>query len=77
MGSPRAVGGPRPISSSSSDGDTPASASPTGPLRGPSHNRGTHGYWSDDPAMYSTFILDAPDSPLKGNLGVIDIGDLA
>jgi predicted AlkP superfamily pyrophosphatase or phosphodiesterase len=39
--------------------------------------RGMHGYAPDDPAMYATFIIAGPSVPITGDLGVVDMRDIA
>jgi predicted AlkP superfamily pyrophosphatase or phosphodiesterase len=54
-----------------------ASTDPAAPLRGVSDARGMHGYLPTDPSMFATFILDGGHTPLKGNLGIVDMRDIA
>jgi predicted AlkP superfamily pyrophosphatase or phosphodiesterase len=54
-----------------------ASTDPAAPLQHTGAARGMHGYLAADPSMYATFILDGGHTPLKGNLGIIDMRDIA
>jgi len=54
-----------------------ASADPAAPLQGTGDARGMHGYLLTNPSMYATFILNGGHTPLKGNLGIIDMRDIA
>ena len=47
----------------------------TGPLVGPSTNKGTHGYFPDHPEMHATLIIDG--LPQKGSLGEVEMRDIA
>jgi predicted AlkP superfamily pyrophosphatase or phosphodiesterase len=53
-----------------------AARNPSAPLRATSTYRGMHGYWPDS-AMYATFIINGKDVPLKGDLGIVDMRDIA
>lgn len=54
-----------------------ASRDSSAPLRAPTRTPGMHGYWPDDPAMYSTFIIAGARVPLHGDLGTIDMRTIA
>jgi predicted AlkP superfamily pyrophosphatase or phosphodiesterase len=47
------------------------------PLVGPSGSKGTHGYFPDDAAMYSTFMLMGKGVTKGRNLGIIDMRSIA
>ena len=50
---------------------------PSAPLVAPSALKGMHGYDPTVPAMRSTFLLKGPDVRLRGDLGVIDMRQIA
>lgn len=47
------------------------------PLIGPSRAKGMHGYFPDDPRMFSTLLLRGPGVPKARNLGHIDMRAIA
>ncbi len=47
------------------------------PLRGPSHYKGMHGYFPDDPRMRATLLLMGPDIPSGRDLGDVDMRAIA
>jgi predicted AlkP superfamily pyrophosphatase or phosphodiesterase len=47
------------------------------PLVGPSGSKGTHGYYPDDAAMYSTFMMMGKGVTKGRNLGIIDMRSVA
>lgn len=49
----------------------------TGPLVGPSRQKGMHGYFPDHPEMRATFMIDGPGLARRGALGEIDMRDIA
>jgi predicted AlkP superfamily pyrophosphatase or phosphodiesterase len=49
----------------------------TAPLLGPSHYKGMHGYFPDDPRMRSTFLLMGAGIPRNLNLGLVDMRAIA
>jgi predicted AlkP superfamily pyrophosphatase or phosphodiesterase len=49
----------------------------SGPIVGPSKQKGTHGYFPEHPEMRATFIMAGPGVPKTGSLGEIDQRDIA
>lgn len=47
------------------------------PLLGPSHYKGMHGYFPDDPRMRSTFLLMGSGIPKDRDLGLVDMRAIA
>jgi hypothetical protein len=47
------------------------------PLISPSGEKGEHGYFPDNPAMWTTFIVAGPGIGAGRNLGDIDMRDIA
>jgi predicted AlkP superfamily pyrophosphatase or phosphodiesterase len=52
-------------------------ADPKAPLVSPSTYRGMHGYFPDAPEMKSTLIIDGPHLQKRGDLGEVDMRDIA
>ena len=47
------------------------------PLISKTSNRGTHGYFADEPAMRSAFMIMGPDIRKGQDLGIIDMRSIA
>lgn len=52
-------------------------AGPNAPLLAPSHYKGMHGYFPDDPRMRATLLLSGPDIPRHHDLGDVDMRAIA
>ncbi len=54
-----------------------ADYTPGGPLLAPSHYKGMHGYFPDDPRMMSTFVVAGPGIAAGRDLGEVDMRSIA